>query len=75
VKKTQDEPMEGIYDLRVVIWRRNHAKSPTAQLVRQDSVLCGRFFVHRKLKKIAGFISSSNVQNKNIILQIFCVIP
>jgi len=72
VKKTQDGLVEGIYDISTVIWRGNHATSPTAQLVRQDSLFCERFLVHRKLKEIAGFDSpSSNVQSKNMSFHIF----
>jgi len=65
VKKTQDGPVEDIYDLSTVIWRGNHARSPTAQSVRQDFLFCGRFLVHQELKGIAGFDSPpSNVQSK-----------
>jgi len=76
MKTTQDGPMEGISELNMVIWRENQAKSPTVQFVHQDSLLCGRFFVHQKLKEIAAFDSpSSNMQSKNTILHIFCRIP
>jgi len=39
----------------------------------QDSLSCRRFYVYQKLKEIVRFDSpSSNVQNKNMIFQIFC---
>jgi len=34
VKKTQDGPAKGIYDISKVIWKGNCAKSPAAQSVR-----------------------------------------
>jgi len=72
VKKTQDGLAKGIYNISTVIWRRNHAKNPTAQSVRQDSLFYGRFLVHRKLKEIAGFDSPClNLQSKNMSLHIF----
>lgn len=71
VKKTQGGPAKGIYDISTVIWRGNHARSPAAQSIRQDSLFCGRFPVHRNLKEIAGFDSPcSNVQSKNMSLHI-----
>jgi len=51
---------------------RKLCQSPTAQLVHQDSLLCGRFPIHEKLKEIAGFNSSSS---SNMGLHIFCGIP
>jgi len=72
VKKTQDGPMKGIYDPNMVIWSKNHAKSPMAQLVCPNSLLYGRFPTHQNLKEIAGFDSpSSNVQSKNMRFHIF----
>jgi len=75
VKKTQDEPVKGIYNLSTMIWRRNNSKSPTTQSVRQDSLLYERFPVHQWLKEIMGYDSPSlNVKNKNMSLHIFCEI-
>jgi len=76
VKKTQDGPMKGIYNISTMIWRGNRARSPTVQSVRQNSLFCWRFLIHRKLKKIAGFDSPcSNVQSKNMSLHIFWRTP
>jgi len=72
VKKIQDGPAKGIYDINIVIWRGNHARSPAAKSVRQDSLFCRRFPVHRNLKEVAEFDSPcSNVQSKNMSLHIF----
>jgi len=76
VKNTQDGPAKGIYDISMVIWRGNRAKSPTTQSIRQDSLFCGRFSIHQNLKEIVGFdFLCSNVQSKNMSLHIFWGTP
>jgi len=46
VKKTQDGPLKGIYDLNTGIWRENLARSLTTQSVRQAFLLYRRFPIH-----------------------------
>jgi len=47
VKKTQDGPAKGIYNISMVIWRGNCSRSLSAQSVHQDFLFSRRFPIHR----------------------------